>query len=341
MFIVAHYFPKYSKLLSVAKKHAFSLKKLLSLICLFLFVCVFVAIGSTRYLLSAVDPSSTSSERFIISKGESVGSVANKLRNQGFIRSSLAFKLYVRASSLTNKIQAGDHLVSPSQSLPEIAHSLTSGQSDVWITIPEGLRNEEIQEIIESKLGMNRAELAPLMSGKQGFFYPDTYLVPLSATPTELLSYLENNYNSKLAPLRDDIATTSLTEEEVVVLASIIERETLGDEEKPIVAGILLKRMSSGWALETDATIQYIVGTEEEWWPVPTLADRLIPSPYNTYLNSGLPPTPISNPAIASIRSVIFPEHSDYWFYLHDRSGNIHYARTLDEHNDNINKYIR
>src|SRR5581483_2493272 len=119
--------------------------------------------------------------------------------------------------------------------------------------------------------------------------------------------------------------------------ASIIERETKSEEERPIVAGILLKRINAGWPLQADATIQYALGN---WDPV-NADDLKIQSPYNTYLNTGLPPTPICNPGLSSINAAKNPTQSNYWYYLHDKDGQIHYATTIDEQNANIAKYLQ
>ncbi|MBI4033134.1 MAG: endolytic transglycosylase MltG, partial [Candidatus Blackburnbacteria bacterium] len=142
-----------------------------------------------------------------------------------------------------------------------------------------------------------------------------------------------------------------------VTLASIVERETLTDEERPIVAGILLKRLEAGWPLQADATLQYAIASVnctlrketsaaqsvkcEDWWPIPSSEDKKIKSLYNTYLNRGLPPGPIANPGLSSIKAVVSPQDSPYWFYLHDGNGKIHYAKTSEEHAENIRKYLQ
>lgn len=325
----------------MTKKRTLSQRKITSAILVLLVLVIGSFALAVSYLTSPANSSDTSNSRFTIAKGESISSIANNLQTNNFIRSATAFKVYIRVYDLTSSIQAGEHIVSPSLSLPEIVEALSSGHSDIWVTIPEGLRNEEIVEILSSSLDIDEALLTPAVKGKQGFLYPDTYLIPLGLSPEEIIAILESNYESKLSSLRPLINSTGYSENEIVTLASIIERETLTDDEKPIVAGILLKRMANGWALETDATIQYIIGSPGEWWPVPTIPDRQISSPYNTYENTGLPPTPISNPGLESIRSVLYPIDTDYWFYLHDRSGIIHYGSTLEDHNQNIENYIR
>jgi UPF0755 protein len=133
-------------------------------------------------------------------------------------------------------------------------------------------------------------------------------------------------------------------------LASLVEREARREEDRPIVAGILLKRWQNNWALQADATIQYEAGSKNcgiglkgekcDWWEPVKKTDLGIDSPYNTYKYKGLPPTPICNPGLASIKAVIYPKETDYWFYLSDTSGKIHYARTVEEHNENIRQYL-
>ena len=145
--------------------------------------------------------------------------------------------------------------------------------------------------------------------------------------------------------MREDAKKTGLTWNEVITLASIVEREGRSDEDRPVIAGILLKRLKADWPLQADATLQYVLGYqafEKSWWKKSlTATDKTVQSPYNTYRNPGLPPAPISNPGLASIKAVVYSKESDYWFYLHDNDGRIHYARTLEDHNSNIAAYLQ
>lgn len=277
------------------------------------------------FIVSRPVSSSESEADFKVSKGESVKSVAANLEAAKLIRSELYFRFVVRKDRLT--IQAGDYTLSPSQSPSEIAQALTRGfAEDKKITIPEGFRSEQIAETagIPVKTFLNAAK------GLEGQLFPDTYFVKKDISASELVTIMHENYTKKVGSI----------DRETLILASLVERETKGDDEKPIVAGILKKRLSAGWALELDATVQYVLGKPGNWWPNTTLLDRKIKSPYNTYLNTGLPPSPIGNPGLASIRAVQNAALSTYWFYLHDREGNIRYATTLEEHNLNIAKYI-
>ncbi|MEJ2347990.1 MAG: endolytic transglycosylase MltG, partial [Patescibacteria group bacterium] len=134
---------------------------------------------------------------------------------------------------------------------------------------------------------------------------------------------------------------------QIITLASLLERETITNEERPVVAGILWKRVEAGWPLQVDAAVQYAIATADcqgkiecEWWPILTKEDLAINSSYNTYKYPGLPPAPIASPGLSSIKAAIFPEDSPYWFYLHDADGEIHYAETLEEHNANVSRYL-
>lgn len=145
--------------------------------------------------------------------------------------------------------------------------------------------------------------------------------------------------------MREDAKMSGLTLDEVITLASIVEREGRTADDRPIIAGILLKRLKADWPLQADATLQYALGyqaREKTWWKKAlTNDDKNFRSPYNTYLNPGLPPRPIANPGIESMKAVIYPKDTEYWYYLHDPTGAVHYAATIEEHNANVKTYLR
>ncbi len=265
-------------------------------------------------------------QKFEVSKGESVAGIADNLQKAGLIRSPLYFRYLVKVNKLT--LQAGVYQFTAAAPPMYIAQALTNGRNEeVKLTIPEGYRVEQIAEAAGFELNEFRIA-AKYMEGQM---FPDTYFVEPDITPAELVEVMNKNLFKKVGE----------TNTRTLILASLIERETKHKEEKPIVAGIIEKRLKAGWPLELDATIQYWLGKPGDWWPNTTLADRRIKSAYNTYLNLGLPPNPICNPGLEAINAARNPADSPYWFYLHDSLGNIHYATTLAEHNLNIDKYIR
>lgn len=274
--------------------------------------------GLYLYILTLPVSNNAAPVEFEIKKGESVKSIASRLSSQKLLRSPLFFRLIVRQNKLT--IQAGLYQLSPSLPPNELARTLTRGLSvDKKLTIPEGYRREQIAELT----GLN-------IVSPEGRLFPDTYFIKADITAPELVDLMQANFAKKVGDI----------DQETLILASLVERETRGDAEKPIVAGILKKRLEAGWALELDATVQYFLGKPGAWWPNTTLLDRKLASPYNTYLHPGLPPAPIGNPGLASINAVRNSQDSPYWFYLHDKSGTIRYGETLSAHNANIAKYI-
>ena len=295
-------------------------------------------------------------QNFLILKGSSATQIANKLKKEELIRSSLAFKFYVQLTGRAKKIQAGEYSLKPSENLFLIVEELLKGPQEVWVTIPEGLRREEIAEKFvdgllkkDKEAEVFRSEFLSLTKNKEGYLFPDTYLFPKTATATNIVNVLESTFDKRIVRYEDDIAGSDLTSNQIVTLASLIERETITNEERPIVAGILIKRAEADWPLQVDATVQYALAsakcrnqtTDCDWWPRPLSKDDIgISSPLNTYKYPGFPPSPISNPGLSSLSAAIFPEESDYWFYLHDSKGEIHYAETIEEHNRNVSKYL-
>lgn len=321
-------------------------------------VTLIVFILAAFWWVSASAPPGTSdeSQRFVIAKGSSAGRVAQELKEDGLIKNSLIFRFYVQATGRAKKIQAGAYDLSPNLSLYKLVNKLMDGPTQVWVTIPEGLRREEILERFIKELGKEgeetdefRSQFLALTEGEEGYLFPDTYLFERSAPASLVVSAMKNTFEKRIDELSEEIDNSPFTLAQIVILASIVERETLTNEERPIVAGILKNRLDIGMGLQADATVQYAtannrceVGDREcDWWVPPTLIDLKIVSPFNTYRFSGLPPSPIANPGIFSLKAAVSPSPTDYFYYLHDSEGEIHYARTLAEHNANVAKYLR
>ncbi|MBL7036382.1 endolytic transglycosylase MltG [Candidatus Microgenomates bacterium] len=304
------------------------IKKLL----LALFVGIILIVGGFIAINNSVKPVSgdDSVHSFLITKGSSASQIGKNLQKEGLIKSSLAFKIYVQFTGRQSKISAGEFRLSPSQSLFEIVATLQKGPVEIWVTIPEGLRHEEIAQKFADELSKDNQfvnEFIALSSTHEGYLFPDTYLFPKSTTASKIVEKMLSTF---------DIRTKTGVTENQVIMASIIERETKGDAEKPVVAGILYKRIENEWPLQVDASIQYAKG---DWKPILS-SDKELNSSYNTYKFQGLPIGPISNPGIASINAAVNPTTSDYWYYLHDEKGVIHYGLDLDDHNANIRKYL-
>ena len=174
--------------------------------------------------------------------------------------------------------------------------------------------------------------------------FPDTYLVAKDATAADVAQRLRQTFDEKVDTLLAKGEKNSLTEEEVLILASLVERESKSPQERPIIAGILLNRLNTGMALQVDATIQYAKGydsNENTWWGQVTPSEyETVKSRFNTYLYPGLPPAPIANPGLESLQAAAEPAQTEYFYYLHDAEGKVHYATTAEEHNQNIQDFL-
>ncbi len=290
-----------------------------------------------------VDASDTEPVIFVVSRGEGVKNIASRLAQNNLIRSPTGFYVMVKLLGIERSLQAGDFRLNRAMDAKAVALELTRGILDVWVTTLEGWRIEEVAAKVAKELNIPEGEF--LKYAREGYMFPDTYLIPKEASPAAVADMMRENFDRRVSDIRDGIARSGLTFDEVVVLASIVEREGRTDDDRPVIAGILLKRLLAGWPLQTDATIQYALGyqpMEKTWWKTALYEeDKKITSPYNTYRTTGLPPAPISNPGLSSIRAVLLPTDSSYWYYLHDPQGGVHYAETIAEHNANIESYLR
>lgn len=281
----------------------------------------------------------TTEKVFVVERGSGVRAIANDLKEQGLIRDPIAFFILTKKEGSDTKIQAGDYKLSPSMSLSQILDELTHGTIDVWVTIPEGMRAEEVADILEKEIPSYTDSWRQRLVEEEGYLFPDTYLIPRETDIDTVLSIFRTNFDNKIreANLMDNPLLS-----DIVTKASLIEREAITDSEKPMIASVIANRLRQGMALDIDATLQYAKGkVGNKWWTVPTAADKNINSPYNTYRNPGLPPGPIGNPGIEAIKAAANPADSSYFFYIHDKNGKVHFARTLEEHNANVGKYLR
>lgn len=285
------------------------MKKLVLLPFLLVIAGLFVFI----WFLKNVEPVSTQINyvNFTVLSGSSATQIGSNLYKEGLIKNPLAFKIYVQFSGVSDGIQVGDYRLSPSFNLFQIVSQLSKNPLEVKVTIPEGFDRKEIASKFAKSLDQNQTFIDEFLNkseGSEGYLFPDTYLVSNNATPEAIISRMKSNFN---------IRTTNITPTyDQVILASIIEKETKSVEERPVVAGILTNRLKVGMPLQVDVALI-------------------------TYKEIGLPKAPIANPGLVSLKAAVNPASTDYWYYLHDPTGLIHYAKTLDEQNENINKYLR
>lgn len=289
--------------------------------------------------ISTVNPVDKSQKIFVIYKGQGIREIAGNLKKEGLIKDQVVFFLLVKKLGLDSNIQAGDFRLSPSMTAQEIAENLTHGTLDIWVTIPEGKRAEEIAEILAKNIPSFQDTWRETLAQHEGYLFPDTYLIPKDADIDLIVTLMKDNFDKKYESIQP-AKKTNLTKEEIVIMASMVEREAKFDQDRPLVTSVLLNRKNIGMKLDIDATIQYALGFQKDqktWWKKGINAQDLkINSPYNTYLNPGLPPTPISNPGLEALSAVVNPSETQYFYYISDSSGRNHYAKTIEEHNTNI-----
>lgn len=307
------------------------------------------------------DPAGTDDTpvEFVVEPGETGREVADRLQNLGLIKDARLFRYYVIEEDLT--IEAGDYVLNQTMTPFEVAHTLQYGRAgEIVVTIPEGRRAEEIADLAAG-VGIDRDEFLvlaltptavlpdadsfeyeflqnrPADATLEGYLFPDTYRLPQDATARDLVQRMLDNFNERVTPeMRAQAVDQGRTMYQVVVLASIVEREVVVDEERSIIASVYLNRLDAGIKLDADPTVQYPLGQPGNWWPQIT-ADHYtsVNSPWNTYLHQGLPPSPIANPGLEAIRAVLASEETPFFYFMRDcdaNDGSHLFAETQEEH---------
>ena len=293
---------------------------------------------------------------FLISWGETLPAIAGRLQVEGLIHDAGTFRTYLQYAGLDTTLQAGNYELSPAMTPIQIALALQDATpSEVALTVLEGWRLEEIAatmptsglEIAPQEFIAAAAEIpadysfleAARAVTLEGFFFPGTYILPRETTAPALITVLLDNFEEQLEPeLKNGFAQHNLSIFEAVILASIVERESVVAEEMPLIASVFLNRLETGIKLEADSTVQYALGynsRQDTWWTNPLSSlDLEIDSPYNTYRFPGLPPGPIANPGLSALRAVAFPAQTPYYYFRAacDGSGKHLFAQTFAEH---------
>lgn len=286
-------------------------------------------------------------ERFIISLKSDQANVS-LLKSQGFVKNSFGFGLASLLRGL-GSVEPGGYKISKSMTAWQIAGILNQEPYMKWVVIPEGLRKEEIADLLTTTLGWSEKEKSDWINTytamdfdhTEGVYFPDTYLIPIDEEPLDVAKRLRTKFEEKFAPFAAEAVKENIKWTTLLKIASIVQREANGHEDMPLVAGILWNRLLKDMRLEVDATLQYARGDKGDgWWASITTAEKQIDSPYNTYKNTGLPPHPISNPGLSAIEAALHPASTTCLYYLHDNSGEIHCSDTYNEHLENIEEYL-
>ena len=297
--------------------------------------------------LQPVDLMQIDTEVFVIPKGSTVTATAELLAEKELIRNSLVFRLYARQAGLDRQLQAGSYELSPAMSVQKMIETLSQGSQSIWVTIPEGLRTEEVAQrfAVSALPDFDSDEFIAMAKPSEGRLFPDTYLVPRESDATDLFTLLTRTFQDKVElALADQLQQNTRSLNEIVTLASLVQRESSSPNDMRMVAGVIHNRLERGMKLDIDASLAYLRGFDSEnqsWWSAPSPSLKDVDSPFNTYLYAGLPPSPIANPGVQAIEAALDPAPTSALFYLHAPSGQAYFAQTYEEHQANIERYLR
>lgn len=308
-------------------------------------LCLFGVYGLLRRPQAAVSQGEPVYLR--VEPGMNTAQVAALLEANRIVDSAETFRLRAKFSGLSQSLKAGNYVFVTGMPYSEVIAILTSGKSvDFRITIPEGYTVKQIAALLEEKKLAKAAEIeaeakrfAPYAYmgsnvaqdyAAEGFLFPDTYYIGEGQSAAEILAAMAGQFDAQFtAEMRARAAELGLSVREVVTLASLVEREALFDDERPVIAQVFLNRLRDSMPLQSCATVQYILGEPKAEL---TVADTKIASPYNTYLHMGLPPGPIANPGLASLRAVLYAAPTEYLYFVADKHGRHHFSKTYEEH---------
>lgn len=309
-------------------------------------VLVLSAIGYGHFF-GPVSRADATIREVLIEPGSTPASVAAQLKTEGHVRSTLATRIALTNELQGRPIRPGAYDVQHAMDTWRVAAVVGGKPRMVFVTIPPSVRKEQIRDLLTVELGWGPDERAAWDAATSedvvvadGIYFPDTYLIPTDQPPAQIAARMRGRFMEVFAPYAAQAQQQGQDWKDILTLASVIDREA-GKHDKHLVSGILWNRLNEGMRLQADATLQYIRGQSDAWWPVPQSEDKFLDSPFNTYKQAGLPPHPINNPTLASIEAALHPEQTPCLYYLHADRGQIYCALTYNEHKQNIDIHLR
>ncbi len=304
-------------------------------------VIALAVLGGGGYFLFLAPPAGFPAGAIIvIPEGATLTEVGALLGHERVIESPNAFELFVRMAGAGRALKAGSYRFAAPANALTVAGRIVRGESgipSVRITFFEGMTAREMGVLAAKQFPNISAEsFRAIAEPYEGYLFPDTYRLLSDARARDILVRLRAAFAEKIAPLQSAIAASGHPLSDIVIMASLVEKEAQNPEDQRIIAGILWNRIRKGLPLQVDAVFGYIEGRAEF---APSLAELSTDSPYNTYKHKGLPPGPIANPGLGALRAAIAPEKTRYLFYLTGRDGLMHYAATFAEHQANRQAY--
>lgn len=314
-------------------------------------VIIIAGLFMAERLLFGAPGSQEKEEIFTAGLKQNESQILDKLKSQGLIKNKLAFNLVLSLKRKHNAIRPGGYNVSENMTAWQLAEKLTADPDMKWVVIPEGWRKEQIGELLTEVFGWSDDDLDRWNSEVtkmkidyiEGTYFPDTYLIPIDDSGLDMANRMTRRFDEQFAPYVSQFAEQNIKWTTGIKLASIIQREAAGKDDMPLIAGIMWNRLNNDMNLEIDATVQYARGKTDNGWWTPVTADEIrnIDSPYNTYKNKGLPPYPIGNPGLGAIEAALHPTETECLYYIHDNNRQIHCAKTFEEHQANIDEYLK
>jgi len=315
------------------------------------FVGVFLLFGFWYYLVSPTHER-VEGRVFLVEAGSSLKQVASELEARGIIRSKEFFLLWARVAGGSRNIKAGEYQLNTNMSPLSVFDILRKGRIITHaVTIPEGFTRKQIAETLALKGIVSKKEFLRFTADRdvvksygisahtlEGYLYPDTYHFSRNLPPKAIVEVMVKRFWEAFEPFRERATELGKDLEEVVTLASIVEKETGLADERPLIASVFLNRLRKGIRLASDPTVIYGIS---EFNGNLTRTDLMARTPYNTYVIKGLPPGPIANPGTASIRAVLYPAETDYLYFVSKNDGSHYFSKTLSEHNRAVRKYQR
>lgn len=320
------------------------LKKILTIFLIVFILGVGTFLIYFGFLVKAKAGGNSTKKVFEVKEDTSTYAIAKDLQAKNFVKSDWAFYVYSKLKEKT--LKPGAYLLSEDMTTEEIVNKISDGKTAVRkVTIPEGWRIEQIAQYLNDNNFVKYEDFISLAKDNEGKVFPDTYYITLDSTAKDILNMMLEDYQnrtSEINPTGDDL-----------VLASIVEREAKNDSERSAIAGVYKNRLKLGMKLEADPTVlyahdsrliatgKYDLTTYEFWQPISFSSYQSEVSPYNTYLNKGLPPAPICNPGLKSIVAAMNPDQSNYLYFFHDASGKIYLSETAAEHDQKKALYLK
>ena len=335
-------------ILTVNEVMIIKLSKLLIMKCIAAMACIAILLGGYIYNMAQPVSSLPGAPVLVnIKSGMSAADIGSVLYRQGLIKNIAVFRALIHVQRLENSLQAGEYSFTSAMSVQRIITMIVKGEvTYLQFTVPEGFTIDQIAKLMEEKqlvtatnfkkaakdyLPFDYIQPANNVNYKpEGFLFPDTYRIPRGSKEVDLLRVMTDQFNRIFtSDMQNRAKEQGLSVREAIILASLVEKEALVAAERPIIARVFMNRLKQGMPLQSCATIQYILGYPKAEL---TIKDTELPSPYNTYQNIGLPPGPIANPGLASIKAILFPAETDYLYFVADKSGKHHFSKTYEEH---------